>query len=118
MHPNEHLCKAQRALWHFAECYGGVGRGAFASLAHVASSPASTVGATAGSAQSSGLSSQEGAALSTAGAHGAEGGLDGAEYLDGTLFVRAAGITANRLGWMREGQEQRGWDFNGFFNTN
>jgi len=43
------------------------------------------------------------------------GGLDGADVLDGTLFVRAAGLTADRLGWMREGQKERGWDFIGFF---
>jgi len=41
--------------------------------------------------------------------------LDGMEKLDGTLFVRAAVLSANRLGWMREGQPMRGFDFNGFF---
>ncbi|GJE99831.1 hypothetical protein PsYK624_161040 [Phanerochaete sordida] len=74
VHPNEHLCKAQRALMHFAQCLGGVEAGAFA-----------------------------------------ECGLEGAEHLDGTLFARAAALTADRLGWMREGEEQRAWDFNGFF---
>lgn len=91
VHPNEHLCKTQRALWHFAEWYGGAGRGAFAALAHVASDDAGAAG----------------------GAEG--GGLDGAEVLDGTLFVRAAGLSADRLGWMREGEAQRGWDADGFF---
>jgi hypothetical protein len=33
------------------------------------------------------------------------------ELLDGTLFVRVAGVTADRLGWMREGQEQGNWNF-------
>ena len=43
------------------------------------------------------------------------GGLDGADVVDGTLFIRAAGLTANRLGWTREGQDERGWDNKGFF---
>lgn len=78
VHPNEHLCKLQRSLWHFADVYGGTPPGAFASL-------------------------------------GADAGLEGLEKLDGTIFVRAAGLTADRLGWMREGQEQKGWDMRGFF---
>lgn len=56
--------------------------------------------------------------------------LEGAEVLDGTLFIRAAGLTADRLGWKREGQgirskeseklkieadEMRAWDFTGFY---
>ena len=42
-------------------------------------------------------------------------GLEGAEVLDGTLFIRVAGLTAGRLGWMREGQEDKGWDRIGLF---
>lgn len=75
VHPDEHLCKAQRALLHYAEVYGGAEPGAFAALTE----------------------------------------LEGAELLDGTLFVRAAGLTAGRLGWMREGEEKSGWDFAGFY---
>ncbi len=41
--------------------------------------------------------------------------LDGAELLDGTLFIRAAGLTANVLGWIKEGQTVRDWDRAGFF---
>ena len=41
--------------------------------------------------------------------------LEGAEVLDGSLFARIAGLTASRLGWMREGEEQRQWDFQGLF---
>lgn len=46
--------------------------------------------------------------------------LGGAEVLDGTLFIRAAGLTADRLGWMREGQQVsaynfEAWDFTGFY---
>ncbi|EKM51648.1 uncharacterized protein PHACADRAFT_212279 [Phanerochaete carnosa HHB-10118-sp] len=73
VHPDEHLCKTQRSLMHFAECYGGTEPGAFAHT-----------------------------------------DLQGAEMLDGTLFARVAALTADRLGWMREGETQRGWDRNGF----
>ena len=80
VHPNEHLCKIQRALLHFAQIYGGAAPGSFAHLPE----------------------------------------LEGAEVLDGTLFVRAAGLTADRVGWMREGQVNKAdgfmvWDFAGFY---
>lgn len=78
VHPNEHLCKAQRALYHYAENFGATPAGHFA---------------------------------------GKVTGLEGIEALDGSLFVRIAGLTANRLGRMREGQEKRGWDNGGFFET-
>lgn len=74
VHPNEHLCKTQRALLHFAEYFGGTDPGFFASCS-----------------------------------------LDGADVLDGTLFARVASLTADRLGWMREGEEQGKWDYKGFF---
>ncbi|KIK95047.1 hypothetical protein PAXRUDRAFT_25666 [Paxillus rubicundulus Ve08.2h10] len=41
--------------------------------------------------------------------------LEGAELLDGSLFVRAAVLTANYMGWVREGQEAKMWDFEGFY---
>ena len=43
--------------------------------------------------------------------------LKGAELIDGTLFVRAAGLTAGRLGWVREGEPPltRAWDRRGFY---
>ena len=78
VHPNEHLCKLQRALAHFASELGETPAGTFSDLA----------------------------------AHG----LKGAEALDGTLFIRAAALTANKLGWIREGQDMGLWDFAGFFN--
>ncbi|KAH7922437.1 hypothetical protein BV22DRAFT_1017307 [Leucogyrophana mollusca] len=74
VHPNEHLCKLQRALAHFAALYG---------------------------------SREEG--------HWAGTELEGAERLDGTLFVRVAALTADKLGWMREGEEKATWDFKGFY---
>jgi hypothetical protein len=43
--------------------------------------------------------------------------LKDAELIDGTLFVRVAGLTTGRLGWVREGEPPlRGvWDRRGFF---
>ncbi|KAI0681969.1 hypothetical protein BC835DRAFT_1301004, partial [Cytidiella melzeri] len=52
----------------------------------------------------------------TEGSPGAVGAaMTGAEVLDGTLFVRVAKLTADRLGWMREGQASGHWDYAGFF---
>ncbi|PIL32612.1 hypothetical protein GSI_05315 [Ganoderma sinense ZZ0214-1] len=45
----------------------------------------------------------------------ADAELEGAELLDGTLFIRAAGLTAGVLGWIKEGQAIRDWDRVGFF---
>ena len=28
-----------------------------------------------------------------------------------------AGLALDRLGWMREGEERRGWDFDGFYHN-
>lgn len=39
--------------------------------------------------------------------------LEGIERLDGTLFVRAAGLTLDRLGWVNEGEEAGCWDMDG-----
>ncbi|KAJ8473956.1 hypothetical protein ONZ51_g7532 [Trametes cubensis] len=41
--------------------------------------------------------------------------LEGVERIDGSLFVRVAGLAMERVGWMREGQERDEWDFDGFF---
>ncbi|KAI0919853.1 hypothetical protein AcW1_003003 [Taiwanofungus camphoratus] len=80
VHPDDHLCKLQRGLAHFASLYGTRRAGHLAELAKDSAAP-----------------------------------LEGADVLDGTLFVRVAGLTAERLGWMREGQKRRQWDFGGFF---
>jgi hypothetical protein len=46
---------------------------------------------------------------------GGENGLEGREVLDGTLFVRAASLTLDRLGWAHEsGQGLGRWDYDGF----
>jgi hypothetical protein len=40
----------------------------------------------------------------------AETELPGAEFIDGSLFVRAAGLSMGRVGWVREGQPMGAWD--------
>jgi Questin oxidase-like len=48
-------------------------------------------------------------------AGGGEDGLEGREVLDGTLFVRAASLTLDRLGWAHESGKDLGrWDRDGF----
>ena len=41
--------------------------------------------------------------------------LEDAELLDGSLFLRAALLTADYIGWVREGKESRQFSFEGFF---
>ncbi|TBU44557.1 hypothetical protein BD309DRAFT_862019 [Dichomitus squalens] len=41
--------------------------------------------------------------------------LEGSELLDGSLFIRAAGLTANVIGWLKEGQKAGDWDRSGFY---
>jgi len=45
--------------------------------------------------------------------------LQDAELIDGTLFIRTAGLTATRMGWVREGQAplEGSWDRAGFINA-
>ncbi|CCL99026.1 uncharacterized protein FIBRA_01035 [Fibroporia radiculosa] len=80
VHADDHLCKLQRALAHFASKYGDRPVGYFSAFAEIDS-----------------------------------GGLEGAEVLDGSLFVRAAGLTADKLGWMREGQARGEWSYGAFY---
>jgi hypothetical protein len=48
-------------------------------------------------------------------AGGGEDGLEGREVLDGTLFVRAASLMLDRLGWAHESGKGLGhWDRDGF----
>ncbi|KAJ6467100.1 hypothetical protein C8R47DRAFT_33770 [Mycena vitilis] len=68
VHPDDHLCKLQRALAHYASLYGDVPAGTF---------------------------------------KGTE--LDGSELVDGSLFVRSAGLTMERMGRVREGEKDRFW---------
>lgn len=41
--------------------------------------------------------------------------LPGAEKIDGTLFLRTAILTADKMGWVREGESKQEWDFSGFW---
>ncbi|KAF8623277.1 hypothetical protein AX17_007483 [Amanita inopinata Kibby_2008] len=49
------------------------------------------------------------------GLEGAKEELEGAELLDGTLFIRVAGVTAKRLGRVREGEPEGSFDQIGFY---
>ena len=68
-HPDDHLCKIQRAFARYAEAYGDWGKGHFADTK-----------------------------------------LKGAELLDGTLFVRAAGLTAQRTSRASDEGKSFVWD--------
>jgi len=39
--------------------------------------------------------------------------FEGIERLDGTLFVRVAGLTFDRVGWVDEGENAGQWDMDG-----
>jgi len=39
--------------------------------------------------------------------------LEGIERLDGTLFVRVAGLTMDQLGWVHEGEDAGSWHVEG-----
>ncbi|KAJ3572059.1 hypothetical protein NP233_g3334 [Leucocoprinus birnbaumii] len=41
--------------------------------------------------------------------------LPGAEYLDGTLFIRVAGLTSARMGRVGQGEKANHWDHDGFY---
>ncbi|KAF8264655.1 hypothetical protein EI94DRAFT_1703062 [Lactarius quietus] len=50
-------------------------------------------------------------------AGGGKDGLEDREALDGTLFVRAASLALDRLGWAHEsGKELPEWDYEGYYN--
>ncbi len=89
-HPDEHICKLIRALAHAASLYGTRAAGHFAHLKSVVE------------------------INSDVDANGGTPKFEGVEKLDGSLFVRVARLSMDRLGWMREGQEERKWDFEGF----
>ncbi|KJA22195.1 hypothetical protein HYPSUDRAFT_139471 [Hypholoma sublateritium FD-334 SS-4] len=41
--------------------------------------------------------------------------LEGAEFIDGSLFIRTAGLTLGKMGWVREGEAAKAWDMSGFY---
>ena len=91
VHPNEHLCKTQRALAHHSSLYGTRERGWCAA--------------------------PEGRTVTAAQVVREEEAEDkvGLQELDGTVFARVAMLTLNKLGWIREGETASGWDFGGFY---
>ncbi|KAG6334577.1 hypothetical protein ID866_4514 [Astraeus odoratus] len=91
VHPNEHLCKAQRTLAHYSSLYGTRRKGWSAAPQGRIASPAE-------------LAREEEAESRV-----------GMKELDGTLFLRIAILTQNRAAWMREGEAEGGWDFHGFY---
>ncbi|KAG9312564.1 hypothetical protein JVU11DRAFT_6960 [Chiua virens] len=92
VHPNEHLCKTQRALAHHSSLYGNRERGWCAQ-------PRGRTGVTTAQVVRE-KEAEDKVCL---------------QELDGTLFVRVARLTQNKLGWMREGEMAGDWDNKGFF---
>lgn len=91
VHPNEHLCKTQRALAHHSSLYGTRKKGWCVP--------------------------PEGRTVTAAQVLREEEAEDkvGLQELDGSIFVRVAMLTQNRLGWIREGETAGEWDFEGFY---
>ena len=125
-HPDEHLIKTQRALSCWAQKFGV--KKARVPIKGDLNSHAP--GLYVSNAKSS---SERDAVQSSSATHSAADAtsgnilngfdtmpiteLPGSEHLDGTLFLRTGLLTADRLGWVREGQDLgEFWDFKGFFN--
>lgn len=83
VHPEEHVVKTVRALSHFSQLWG--------------------VRRSAGDRWFWG-GCRVGCVGDESHSH-----LPGLEVLDGTLFVRTAGMTMDRMGWMREGERLGTW---------
>ena len=123
-HPDEHLIKTQRALSCWAQKFG-------VKKARVLPTKGDLNSRALGLDASNAKSFSEGDAASAT-HHSADTTsgntlnsfdtmpiteLPGSEHLDGTLFLRTGLLTADRLGWVREGQDLgEFWDFKGFFN--
>jgi len=126
-HPDEHLIKTQRALSCWAQKFG-VKKARVLLIKGELNSHA--LGMDVSNAQS--FNEGEAVRSSSSTHHPADttsgntlNGFDtmpitelpGSEHLDGSLFLRTALLTADRLGWVREGQNLgEFWDFKGFFN--
>ncbi|KAJ2913561.1 hypothetical protein MD484_g6850, partial [Candolleomyces efflorescens] len=123
VHPDEHVPKTQRSLSNWAEAFGtrrfcsalkAQGRSASGGSDNMPS--LEDAAASAGLGMGWGGESVQGSSLSLLGGENPIPiELDGAEYLDGTVFLRAAEMTAERLGRVREGEHAEFWDFKGFF---
>lgn len=125
-HPDEHLIKTQRALSCWAQKFGVKKarvpiKGDLNSHAlglHVSNAKSFSEG---DAVQSSSATHSTAVATSGNTLNGFDTipitELPGSEHLDGTLFLRTGLLTADRLGWVREGQDLgEFWDFKGFFN--
>jgi hypothetical protein len=108
-HSDEHLIKTQRALSCWAQKFG-------AKRARVPiKNDLNNLGLGETTASSSAIHSADAATLNGCDTMPITE-LPGSEHLDGTLFLRTGLLTADRLGWIREGQELgKFWDFEGFF---
>lgn len=103
VHPNEHLCKCQRALAHFAVLYGHREAG-FMSEA-LSTSPAISCPDTLLLPGGLELAKDECKALE----------VPEWEFLDGSVFLRVAWLTGAALGWVRDGEPNTGaWDYQEF----
>jgi len=80
VHTDDHLCKIQRALAHFARQYGERPAGHFAASTRVGDAT-----------------------------------LDGVELLDGTLFLKIASLTAEKVAAVKEAHDPFYWDLKGFY---
>lgn len=122
VHPDEHVPKTQRSLSNWAAVFG-TRRFHFAKkhgLAKAVSGTGNDLPSIEGGAASAGLGmgwgmkgTQIGRTLG--GQESIPLDLAGANSLDGTVFLKVAEITAERLGRVREGEEAEFWDFKGFF---
>ncbi|KAJ2926676.1 hypothetical protein H1R20_g10390, partial [Candolleomyces eurysporus] len=113
VHPDEHVPKTQRSLSNWA---GAFGTRRFCSAKSQSQNHPSIKAGAASAGLGMGWGAEGAKGSSTLG--GEEPiplDLAGAEYLDGTVFLRAAEITAERLGRVREGEHAEFWDFKGFF---
>lgn len=105
VHPDEHVSKSQRSLSNWAAHFGTRKFKPRSSGSKLSDTEA---------AEGAGLGMGWGKECEVEGSIPLE--LEGAEYLDGTVFLRTAELTAARMGRVREGQDEAGgWDFKGFF---
>lgn len=103
VHPDEHLPKAVRTLASWASKFGSIPAGTF-------SGPSTGV---ADAVQGDRIKQPLG---TTARKDAIKTELPGAEFLDGTLFVRVAGLTVARLGRVGQGEAPAEfWDRTGFY---
>lgn len=105
VHPDEHVPKSQRSLSNWAAHFGTRKFKPRSSGSKLSDAEA---------AEGAGLGMGWGKECEVEGSIPLE--LEGAEYLDGTVFLRTAELTAARMGRVREGEDEaEGWDFKGFF---